>query len=102
MPTYQKSLYPINLDALHTSAHAYCHMNDRAVADPRVACKQKQAHLALIKQVSNEKAALQKEELAATLSGRNTSDIELRLENAREMRKLLMQRLKLHITEHGC
>jgi hypothetical protein len=67
-----------------------------------IVCKQKQELLRLIKEVSKEKAQLQKGELDAILAGSSTTSIELRMENAREMRKLLMERLKNHMAEHGC
>lgn len=73
------------------------------MGDPgRITCQQKQELLAQINRVSKEKASLQKEELEATLSGQTATEIALRMDNAREMRKVLMERLKNHIAIHGC
>ena len=65
-------------------------------------CKQKQDLLDQLHRVSKRKADLQKAELEAVLSGSQDRDVDLQIENAREMRKLLMDRLRNHIAEHGC
>jgi hypothetical protein len=73
----------------------------RAMANP-IACKQKRELLEQLKQIGTEMATLQQEELDALLAGNIPADSDLRMENAREMRKLLIERLRNHITEHGC
>jgi hypothetical protein len=66
------------------------------------ACMLKQELLEQIHRVSKEKAELQKLELKSVLSGSQDSAMELRIDNAREMRRVLMDRLRSHIAEHGC
>ena len=72
-----------------------------ATQPPGVACAEKLALLGQIKRVSTEMVILQREELDAVLAGQSV-DISLRMENAKEMRKLLMERLRNHVALHGC
>jgi hypothetical protein len=74
---------------------------DKAAQASSVACMKKQQLLDQIRQLSLSTAALQKEELVAVLEG-IPFETGLQMENAREMRKLLMDRLRHHIAEHGC
>jgi hypothetical protein len=65
-------------------------------------CALKQELLDQLSRVSKEKSELQKLELNAVLSNTRDPDVELRIANAREMRRVLMDRLRQHIAEHGC
>jgi hypothetical protein len=65
-------------------------------------CMLKQQLLDQLQTMGKQKAALQKAELNAVLSGKPYPDLRLRMENASEMRKVLMDRLRQHIAEHGC
>jgi hypothetical protein len=66
------------------------------------ACGDKQELLDQLARVGKEKSELQKLELKAVLSNTRDPDVELRIANVREMRKLLLDRLRQHIAEHGC
>ena len=73
---------------LSLSGHAYLHAETGTSAPTH--------------RVSKEKAELQKAELEAVLDCTRDPEVELQIENAREMRKVLLDRLRQHLAEHAC
>jgi hypothetical protein len=65
-------------------------------------CMLKQELLHQLHRVSKEKAELQKAELEAVLDCTRDPEVELQIENARKMRKVLLDRLRQHLAEHAC
>jgi hypothetical protein len=67
----------------------------------RSTCLEKQHLCNRLTELRRANIALHIEALAAVLEG-VPIDITLHVENVREMRKLIMERLHNHIVEHGC
>lgn len=72
-----------------------------APGSSKIACKVKQELMEQVKRLGREMAAVQMKEVEALVNG-VPFDAELHLENAKDLRKLLMERLRNHIAEHGC
>lgn len=71
------------------------------MAEPPGPCKEKHELMTQIRKLGREMAAVQRQELDALLAG-TTTDNTMRMENARELHRILIKRLHAHITEHGC
>jgi hypothetical protein len=95
---------PPDEDAKAESSHGLatpCYACSRDMDNP-IVCRQKRELLAQIAQLLRESVTIAHAEVEAILTGQPIVDFERRLDTARERRKLLLERLEHHITEHGC
>ena len=68
-----------------------------------IACSAKNRMLAELRDISRGIAFIEQQELELVLAGRSPdNELNLRLNNARELRRLVMCRLRDHVVDHDC